>query len=210
MKSFITLLIFGVIGYVAYQYTLAPAPPGPAQRPVSAKSSEPDVPEAPAAPPSLDRVVVKEKVPLVLTHAKVKEIHPSGIVFTCDQGIFKVSFDKLPPEYESYYGPLAIADVVPTETPDTAATPVTVAEPVGPRPKPQKTAVEDAQARLVYASTKSGLEDRIKTDQAFIDRWYRQSTFEQEGQVSQTQFEVSKADFDLATAQLNQLEANGP
>jgi hypothetical protein len=206
VKSIVILLLFGVVGYVAYQYVdnavpvVAPAPHTRAPAPTEPVETE-------AVVPDLSRVVVKGGEPL--THARVKEVRVSGIVFVADQGLFKVGFDRLPAEYEAYYGPMAIPDPVPTEAPTPQAADAATVQPTA-KPRPQRNALEDAQAELVYVQKKASLEDRLKTDRDTIDRWYKQSSFVKEGQVSQSQYEMAEADFTLASAQLAQLESDGP
>jgi hypothetical protein len=157
--------------------------------------------------PDLSRVAVKNGAPL--THARVKEIRTSGIVFVADQGLFKVSFDRLPAEYLAYYGPMAVEDPTPTPAAAAAAADAPVV-PAAIKPRPQRNALEDAQAELAYVQRKAGLEDQIRQDRETIDHWYKQSSFVSEGRLSQEQFEVAQADLAVASAQLAQLEALGP
>jgi hypothetical protein len=42
-----------------------------------------------------------------LTNARVKNARPASILFMCDQGLIDVSYDRLPPEFRSFYAPAA-------------------------------------------------------------------------------------------------------
>lgn len=205
MKSIVFLLSFGSLAYFLYVNVTTPIPVDKVVQhirdPGSAPAAEPA--EEPVMP-DLTTVVVKDRSPL--THATVKAIHPDAIVFTCDQGIFKVDFDRLAPEFGAYFGPQAVPDPTPAAPVD--ATPVVVAPVVVPPRERQRTTLEDAQARLAYAQAKAGLEDRLKQDRDAIDRYYKQSTYEPV--ISESQFDVAKADFDVQAASLAQLEATGP
>jgi hypothetical protein len=206
MRSIVTFFLLGLAGYIAYQYVNSPvvvAPPQP--RAKVSPSPEPPV-EVESGAPDLSRVVVKDGPPL--THARVREVRASGILFIADQGMFKVAFDRLSPEFGAYYGPMAVADPVPTETPTPPADPAS-AQPT-PKPRQQRNAQEDAQAELVYVQRKASLEDRMKGDQATIDRWYKQSSFNNDSPITQSQYDVAQADLNAAAVQLAQLEAEGP
>jgi hypothetical protein len=203
MKAFAILLFFCVVGYIAYQVVVTPQavvapiqPRGPAQ---------PEPTEVPLEVPDLSKVSVKDGG--TLTHARVKEIHASGIVFVADQGLYKVSFDRLPPNYAAYFGPQAVPDpIVPSPTPtDSDVTPTPVV-----KPRPQRTAIEDAQAEVAYAQKKASYENQIKSDQATIDLYYKQSNFNNSSPVTSAQYEVAEADLQATQVALSQLEAAGP
>jgi hypothetical protein len=204
MRAFALLLFFGVVGYIAYQVVVTPQAAVPVQPRGPVK---PEPTEAPMEVPDLSRVPIKDGG--TLTNARIKIIHPSGIIFVADQGLYKVSFDRLPPNYAAYYGPQAIPDPIepsPTvtpEDPDITPTPV-------PKPRPQRTAIEDAQAELAYAQRKAGYENQIKSDQATIDTYYKQSNFNNGSPVTTAQYEVSEADLQATQVALSQLEAAGP
>jgi hypothetical protein len=207
MKSIVILLFFGLVGYVSYQYVINPVPVDAPIRPkVTEKSAEPSVSDAPPVTPDLTRIVIKNEPPI--THARVKEVHPGGIVFVADQGMMMVGFDKLPEEFQAYYGPMAIPDVTPTPVSPSAAAEAAVAI-AAAKPRPQRNSLEDAQAELAYAQRKAGLEDQMKRDREVIDRWYKQSSFDPQA-LTEQQYEVAQADYAVAEAQLVQLEANGP
>ena len=38
-----------------------------------------------------------------ITNGKVKQVLADGVLFKCDQGLVKASFDELPPQFRSYY-----------------------------------------------------------------------------------------------------------
>lgn len=184
------------------------------------KTAEPTpTPEpTPAAPasPNLDEVQVKGGA--ALTHATVKAVRASGVVFLCDQGLVEVPFGSLPANLAAYFSAMLPPTPSPTPTPDGAAsqsdspaTPVPTPTPVPPpKPHTEKSFQQDTQDRLAFIEARQALRDRIKTDQDIIDHWYKQSSFEKNGYVSESQFNSAKADQDAAIAQLNQLEAGGP
>ena len=210
MKFTIILLILGIGGYEAVQYynDLPASAPSIAIRPKAAAPTTPEPTPEPAHAPDLAAVPVLGGHPI--THAKLKEIHESGILFLCDQGLIKVSFKNLPPEFSDYYGPMAVKEVVAAEPTDAAtATPVATPPPAV-KPKPERTPMQDAQATLAYSQAVSALRDRLQNDQSVIDHWYKQSSFVQEGRITESQFNVAKADFEAVTAQLAELQANGP
>jgi hypothetical protein len=210
MKFTLILLILGIGGYEAVQYynDLPATAPAIAARPRAVAPPTPEPAPEPPQTPDLASVPVLGGHPL--THAKVKEIHESGILFLSDQGLVKVSFKNLPPEYLDYFGPIAVKEPAAAEPADPAAvTPAATPPPVA-RSKPERTSVEDAQASLAYSQAVSGLRDRLQNDQNVIDHWYKQSSFVQEGRLSENQFNMAKADFEAATIQLADLQANGP
>jgi hypothetical protein len=204
MKAFAILLFFGVVGYIAYQVVVTPQPAAPivASGPVKAEPTD-----VPMEVPDLSKVPVKDGG--TLTHARIKEIHPSGIIFIADQGLYKVSFDRLPPNFAAYYGPQAVPDpVVPSPTMSPADSDITPTPVI--KPRPQRTAVEDAQAELAYAQRKAAFENQIKGDQNTIDTYYKQSTFNNGSPVTTAQYEVAEADLQSAQTSLALLEGAGP
>jgi hypothetical protein len=209
MKFTIILLILGIGGYEAVQYynDLPATAPAIAARPKAVAPPTPEPTPEPARSPDLASVPVLGGRPI--THATVKEIHESGIVFLSDQGLVKVSFKNLPPEYLDYYGPMAVKEPV-AEPVDPANVPPVATPPPAVKEKHERTAIEDAQANLAYSQAVSGLRDRLQNDQDVIDHWYKQSSFVQEGRLSENQFNMAKADFEAATIQLAELQANGP
>jgi hypothetical protein len=202
MKSIVFLLFFGALAYFLYVNVTTPVAIDPPIEHVKGSGSAPEVVEAPVVP-DLSSIIVKGRAPL--THAKVKEIHPDAMVFICDEGIFKIDFDRLPPEFGIYYGPMAVPDPTPTPTPVPTTSDTPVVAPV--RERPQRTTLEDAQASLAYAQAKAACEDRLKSDREILDHYYKQSTYEPV--VTESQFEIAKADYDVQAAALAQLEANG-
>jgi hypothetical protein len=212
VRSTIIFFILCFIGYEAVQYYYdRPAAPPPAAVP-RPKGAEPPTPApTPEPPQSPDLRLVPVAGAHALTHARIKEVHESGIVFICDQGLVKVGFKQLPPEFQAFYGPMAAQETASQDTPAGAsAVPSAPPPPPAPRPKPERTPIQDAQANLAYNQACAGLRDRLQNDQHVIDHWYNQSSFVQEGYVSETQFNVAKADFEAATAQLAELQASGP
>jgi hypothetical protein len=212
MKFLVTMLVCGFIGYLVYNIQQAhDAAPTPLITLSHHTANEPDPTPTPEPtvyvpkPPDMTEIPVRDGE--TLTHAKVKELRTKTIVFLCDQGIFEVGFDRLPPQFAQYYGPIIATQ--PASTPDAAGT--VSAPPTKPpaKEKPQRSAVDDASARASFFSSKESLENRLKSDQETIDKWYRQSSFEPGG-ISEAQFNSAKADFDYTTSQLSQLIANGP
>jgi hypothetical protein len=208
MKTLAVLLLLGLAGYLAYQYADTPAPIVAPQRhsATQSKQAEPDPAEEEPLVPDLNRVPVKAG--MTLTHARVKEVHPGGIVFVADQGLFKVGFDRLPEIFQAYYGPMAVPEPEPPSPPSPSPVDPALA-PAAAKPRPQRDSLEDAQAALAYAQRKASLEGRISQDSATIDLWYKQSSFEKGG-LTEQQYQDAQADIALASAQLAQLEADGP
>ena len=208
MKSILILFILGIAAYEAVQY-YEDRPPSQViavrQKAAITPTPEPST-EAPQ-PPDMALIPVTGEHPL--THARVKEVHDSGIVFFCDQGLVKVSFKKLPPQFQDYYQSRAVKDEIAPGPADVAPSPAPTPPPAA-RAKLERTPMQEAQAVLSYNQTCSGLRDRIRRDQDTIDHWYKQSSFVPDGFVSETQFSVAKADFEAATLQLDEVLANGP
>jgi len=210
MKFTIILFILGIGGYEAVQYydNLPATVPAIAVRSKAVAPPTPEPTPEPPHSPDLVSVPILDSHPL--TNAKVKEIHESGIVFLCDQGLIKVSFKNLPPEYLDYYGPMAEKEAVAAEPTDAATVTPVATPPPAQKSKPERTAIQDAQANLTYSQAVAGLRDRLQSDQSVMDHWYKQSSFVQEGRLSENQFNMAKADFEAATVQLSELQANGP
>lgn len=212
MKSIVVLIAIFIVGYWLYTYYQE----NPGELP-SITHRQKDLVTTPlpvtpepvkVAPPNLASVPVLNGT--TLTHARVKEARVNSVVFMCDQGLFEISYDRLSPDFKAFYAPTptpvptdADGNPIPTPTPTPAPTVVQ------PKPQIQRTSQQEADARLNYANQKAGLESRQNADLDTINRWYKQSTFEPGG-VSQSQFESAHADYDAATAALNQLLANGP
>jgi hypothetical protein len=211
MKTLFTLIVLGTAGYLLFEYIEMPAPVPvavhAAQPRVGPKpTAEPEPVDAAPSVPDLSRIVVKGGD--TLTHARVKEIHPGSMVLIADQGLFKVTWDRLPEEFHDYYISMAVPDPTPVPTSAPVAGGAPTAEPMA-KAKPQRSALEDEQAQLAFAQRKASLENQLKADRATIDRWYKQSSFETGG-VSQSEYDVAQADYAVVSGQLAQLEADGP
>jgi hypothetical protein len=234
MKTPTTLLVLGLSAYGLWYYTspnyskvavaAAPIAAAPARESAAAsavqatttattaaatEATEAAAVAPPAPAPDLERIALKKGA--VLTHAKVRSIEASGILFYCDQGLLKIPFENLPEAFADYYKPMIAVASVPVDT-----ITVTTAAPIAPpapapyvAPRAQKTALQDAQDSLAFTVSRNALKDRIRQDQDLITNWYRQSTFESTS-ISESQYTSAKADLDTATAQLGQLDANGP
>jgi len=206
MKTLVTFIAVCIVGYWLYTfYSQNPDDLPPMVHRQKDLVSKPIPEEKVVTPPApkLDAIQVVRGP--ILTHAKVKSARPNSIVFMCDQGIFEVNYDRLPPEFQSYYMP------APMPTPAEAASAVEPAPAPAPAPKPepQRSYEDDMNARLSFASTKAGLESRQQGDLDLMTKWYKQSNFEPGG-LTQQQFDTAKADYDATTAQLNTLVAQGP
>ena len=214
MKSTIILFILGFLAYEAYQYYEdRPAAPVIVTAPRVAYQATPE--PAPAAPEPPDATAVTLASGRTLTHAKAKEVSAGGILFLCDQGLVKVAMKDLPGPFQEYYGPLA-ATPAPTPSPTASPTSADAAPSPTPTPvpvihnKPERTPLEDAQATVGFYQACEALRKRIEADQSTIDHWYKQSSYVQDGLVSEAQFNTAKSDRDAATLQLNELLATGP
>ncbi len=213
MKSTVILFILGFLAYEAYQYYEdRPASPVIVTSPKVAYV--PATPEpAAAVPEPPDATAVTLATGRTLTHATVKQVQSGGILFLSDQGLVQVPFRDLPEAFQDYYRPMMkAAEVSPSPTPaptadDAAPTPTPV--PVIHN-KPERTPLQDAQATAGFYQSCAALRSRIEADQNTIDHWYKQSSYVQEGYVSEAQFNVAKSDKDAATLQLNELLATGP
>ena len=206
MKSAFFLLLFGLAAYMAWDHfenaTVVPAVVFHPPRAKVAAQAEP-VPGPVAAPeaPNLASVAVGRG--LLLTHAKVKDVTTTGVVFLCDQGLVKIPFDHLPAEFATFYTPKIVEEDVPS---------VPTVSPSPPPPvqrRVEKSAVQDAQDQLAFTRARMGLSDRIKGDEQVMDQWYQQSSF-RNPTVAESTFVSAKADLNAATLQLAELEANGP
>jgi hypothetical protein len=212
MKFLATMLLLGFLGYLAYDYVQTrEANPTPVITLTHHSKADPDPTPTPEPteykpqPPDLTTIPVKDGV--ALTNAKVKELRSRSIVFLCDQGLFEVGFDRLPPKFALYYGPI-IARLPAPAVDSGVALPTPTPVPTA-RVKRERTPIEEANARLGFFSTKESLEGRLKRDQDVIDRWYKQSSFDGGG-MSEGEFEGARADFEATSVQLSQLLANGP
>jgi hypothetical protein len=210
MKTLVTLIAVCIVGYWLYTfYSQNPDDlPSMVHRQKDLVSTPiPDEKAIAQTAPKLDSIQVIRGP--VLTHAKVKSARVNSIVFMCDQGIFEVNYDRLPPEFQGYYMPSpSVAAAQAVAAVESAVAPAPAPAPA-PRPEPQRSYEEDMNARLNFVSSKAGLEARQQSDLDTITKWYKQSNFEPGG-LSQGQFDTAKADYDAATAQLNTLVAQGP
>jgi hypothetical protein len=208
MKSLVTLIAVCIVGYWLYTfYSQNPddLPPMIHRQKDLVSKPVPDEKQIEATAPKLDSIQVTRGP--VLTHAKVKAARPNSVVFLCDQGIFEVNYDRLPPEFQGYYQPSAVQVAAEAMT---AAVPAAPSAPApAPRPPvPQRSIEDEANARLSFASQKAGLEARQQGDLDQMTKWYKQSNFESGG-MSQAQFDTVKADYDAVTSELNNLVAQG-
>jgi hypothetical protein len=209
MKTWVTLIAIGIVGYwlyTFYQQNPDDLPPMVHRQKDLVSSPMPDEKLIVAQAPKLDSIQVLRGP--TLTHGKVKEAKPNSVVFVCDQGILEVNYDRLAPEFEAYYAPTAVQAVADAaaKVADQAAPPS--APPPAPKPVPQRSFEDDNNARLAYASEKAALESRQQSDLDQMTKWYRQSNFEPGG-MTQQQFDTLKADYDVTTLQLNTLVARG-
>ncbi|HZZ20602.1 MAG TPA: hypothetical protein VFE25_14600 [Opitutaceae bacterium] len=210
MKSLVTLIAVCIVGYWLYTFYSQNPDELPSMVHRSKDVVSTPIPQenvdAPQVPPKLDVIQVARGP--VLTHAKVKSARPNSIVFLCDQGLFEVNYDRLPPEFETFYRTQAVATSVPSsESASSAPAPVPAQAPA-PKIAPQRSYEDDMNARLNLASRKAALEGRQQGDLDTMTRWYKQSNFEPGG-LTQQDFDTAKADYDAATAQLNTLVAQG-
>ncbi len=213
MKSIVVLIVLFIVGYWLYTFyqqnpddlpSLIHVQKGVVSTPIPTSM----VPTPPPVAPKLDSIpVVKGET---LTHARVKTIYGDALLFVCDQGLVKVSYDRLPPGFAAYYQPLAPTPT-PVVTPDPNATPTPT-----PTPAPtsihvrQRTPEEQASAEASFAAQKSYLEADIAHDQDVIDRYYSQSTYNNTGVISEQDFTNAKIDLDAKNAKLQLLLAAGP
>lgn len=213
MKSTVILFILGFLAYEAYQY-YEDRPASPVIVTTPKVAYVPATPEpAATVPEPPDATAVTLASGRTLTHAKAKQVQASGILFLCDQGLVQVPLKDLPEAFQDYYRPLMQA-AAPTATPtpaaeDAAPTPTPTPVPVIHN-KPERTPLQDAQATAGFYQSCAALRSRIEADQNTIDHWYKQSSYVQDGYVSEAQFNVAKSDKDAATLQLNELLATGP
>ncbi|HEY5227690.1 MAG TPA: hypothetical protein VIJ19_04060 [Opitutaceae bacterium] len=209
MKSTLTFIAVCIVAYWLYTfYTENPEDrPSFGHRQTNLKSTP--IPDEkivePLKAPNLDSVVVQNAG--TLTHVKVKSAKANSILIACDQGLFDVTYDRLPPEFRAFYMPTPTPSVA-TDQQATVPTP-TPAATSSYKPPVQRTFEEENQARLAYAATKSALEARQQADLDVINKFYKQSNFEPGG-LTQTQFDTAKADYDATTAQLGSVVALGP
>jgi len=214
MKQLFVLLALGIIGYWLYTFYTQNPDDLPAVLRHSNTVSKPIPTVGPPTPvptqPPLDSVPVKKGA--TLTHCKVMRFSADAVTFLCDQGIFQITYDRLPPGFAAYYVPR-----VPTPSPTTdpsAPTPVPTPTPT-PRPTlpnpnhPVRSAEEDAAALWAYNGTKQRLEDRMKDLQAQMDHYYHQSSYDA-GAMSEQQFNDAKAEYDSDALKLSELESRGP
>jgi hypothetical protein len=210
MKTLVTLIAVCIVGYWLYTFYSQNPDDLPSMIHRQKDLVSTPIPEEKVIaqpPPKLDSIQVLRGP--VLTHAKVKSARVNSIVFMCDQGIFEVNYDRLPPEFQNFYmPPPAVAAAQAVASVDSAVAPVPAPAPAT-KPEPQRSYEEDMNARLNFVATKAGLESRQQGDLDLITRWYKQSNFEPGG-LTQQQFDTTKADYDAVTAQLNTLVAQGP
>lgn len=213
MKSFIVLIILVIVGYWLYTFyqqnpddlpSLIHIQKGAVSTPIPTTLP----PTPPPTAPKLDSIpVVKGET---LTHARVKAIHTDSILFVCDQGLVKVTYDRLPPGFAAYYKPLAPTPTpVPTVDPNAPPTPTPTPAPTSIHVR-QRTPDEEAAAEASFAQQKSYLEQDIAHDQDIVDRYYSQSTYNNTGVISEQDFTNAKMDLDAKNAKLQLLLAAGP
>ena len=209
MKSIVVFLVLGLAAYGLWEYIennpAVPAVrvPAHAREPEASPTPEPTPEDTGPKKPNLEKIPVKGGA--ALTHATMKAVRSSGVVFLCDQGLVEVPFNKLPADMVAYYAPM----VPPEPSPGIVAAPP-LQPTAQPKPRQEKSFVQDAQDRLSFTETRMALRDRIKMDQDTIDHWYKQSEFVKDGYVTESQFNAAKADLDATVARLAELEASGP
>jgi hypothetical protein len=216
MKSIVTLLAVGLICYWLYTFYQQ----NPDELP-SIVNHQKDLVSTPI--PQVKEVKVEKPVPApdlttiavangqTLTHARVKDARATSVVFVCDQGLFEISYDRLPPQFRAYYAPKGQP---PAPAEDSSAAPTPSPTPTRPATvsvsrRAERTPAEDAQALASFEQQKTIYENRQKSDSDVMDSWYKQSSFKTGG-ITQDQFDSAKSDYDTAANQLAQLESNGP
>jgi hypothetical protein len=210
MKSVVVFIAVCIVGYWIYEYyqqnpdevpSLTHSQKGLVTSPI------PSGPQSQGPAPDLTSVPVTNGT--TLTHARVKDARPNTMVFACDQGLFEVSYDRLPPAFRAYYAP-PTPTPSPTASADSQAPQAPAAAAVSAwKPQPQRSSEEETQAVLAFNQRKASLEQHQRDDMEIINRWYKQSTFDPNA-MPQSQFDSTKADYDATTAQLGRLVANGP
>jgi hypothetical protein len=108
MKTLVIFLTTCVVSYCVYDLYRQ----NPADLPAFAKGknglfsdSSSDGARAQGTAPDLSLVPIGNGK--TLTNARVKSARANSILFMCDQGIFDVSYDRLPPEFRTFYAPAA-------------------------------------------------------------------------------------------------------
>jgi hypothetical protein len=208
-----TVVAIGVFRYLedrAAPQAIVQARPIPA--PASEPTPFPTLNPTPLAEPDLSRVVTFSG--RVITGARVMQVRSDGILFKCDQGLVKLRFADLPAGFALYYGRMAAMDTQqqgapPRFGPNPGGS---VREGITGNPIPTAT---QAERKYAYDIQHAALKAKIKEDTDTIDRWNRQSNINVSEQpdfrrVTQEAFEYAQADLRLATAQLTELEVNGP
>jgi hypothetical protein len=212
MKSIIVLIVLGLVGYWLYTFYQQ----NPESLPnmvhlqkdlVSTPLPTVGTPTPKPVAPSLDSIPVS-KGP-TLTHARVKGIRTDSLVFVCDQGLYQITYDRLPPAFAAYYLPL-----VPTPTPvvtrDPNATPVPTPTPIGIHRVAQRSASEEREAEEEFSKRVNGMQARLDTLQAKMNQYYSQSTYNNPDVISDADFANTKTEFDNLTQQLADLQSRGP
>lgn len=214
MKQLFVLLALGIVGYWLYTFYTQNPDDLPAILRHSNVVSTPIPTVGPPTPvptqPPLDSVPVEKGE--TLTHCRVRGFNATSVTFLCDQGIFQIAYDRLPPGFAAFYVPR-----VPTPTPTTdPAAPTAVPTPTPtPRPTlanpnhPVRTAEEDAAELWSYNGAKQRLEDRMKDIQAQMDHYYHQSSYDV-GAMTEQQFNDLKAEYDADSQKLTELVSKGP
>lgn len=156
----------------------------------------------------LSKVLVLNKQPL--TNARIVLASQTAITFACDQGLVKVEYQFLPPEFR-YYQKNAKAPISRTET----------AKPnnnVAPRPNSptanknikstnkEKSAVDLAKEKESRENAKINLRQKIEKCERVIYEYERQSSFTSKVLISESKYQLAKAELDEAKRKLEELE----
>lgn len=156
----------------------------------------------------LSKVPILNKPPL--TNARIVSATSTAITFACDQGLVKIEYQFLSPEFRYYQKnaktPISKAMVETAKPNNNAASnaPNKIAN--NKSNVREKSAVDLAKERDGRENAKTNLRQKIDKCERIIYEYERQSSFTSKVLISESKYQLAKAELDEAKKKLEELE----